>query len=128
TTFLQLRQALLGIRSTAGAVAEFSTVLAIANTLTLAGGWIVVPLIPSVAKALAGGERNYVEFVAYRMTKYFGLLLCFPAALIIAAARPILRIYVGPQFEGLAPALVIMTLCVIDTFLAPLSGIIFASG
>ena len=81
-----------------------------------------------MVKSLAGGEVGYVEFIAYRLTKYFGILLCFPAVIIIAAPGPILRLYVGQQFGGLAPMLVIMTLCVVDSFLAPLSGIIFASG
>ncbi len=128
TTFLQLRQMLLGARSSVGAVAEFSIVLAITNALMTAGSWIVGPLIPSVAKAVAGGEGEYVEFIAYRMTKYFGLLLCFPAICVIVDAEPILKLYVGQQFVGLAPWLAVMMLCVVDAFLAPLSGIIFASG
>jgi O-antigen/teichoic acid export membrane protein len=128
TTFLQMRQVILGVRSTVNAVAEFSIVFAISNVLTMAGTWMVGPLVPSVAKALAGGEVEYVQFIAYRMTKYFGMLLCLPALCILVNAGPLISLYVGRQYLGLAPWLVIMMLCVIDTFLAPLSGIIFASG
>ena len=128
TTFTQMRQVILGARSTVAAAAEFSIVLAMSNVLMMASSWIVGPLVPSMAKALAGGEEDYVKFVAYRMTKYFGILLSLPGTCLIVNADSVLGLYVGKQYVALAPSLIIMVLCVIDTFLAPLSGIIFASG
>lgn len=128
TTFFQLRQVILGVRSTTTAVAEFSIILAMTNVLTMAGGWIVGPLVPSMAKALAGGEDDYVQFVAYRMTKYFGLLLTFPAVYVMVNADSLLSLYVGRHFTGLGPCVALMMLCILDTFMAPLSGIIFAKG
>lgn len=112
-----------------GALLFLSIDLVVVNKLlgAVAGGqygavmiWSV--MLRSFAGVVAGvfgptiislyGRQDTPGLIAYtrRAVKFVGLMIALPIGLICGFAQPLLRIWLGPAFEPLAPLLLLMTI------------------
>jgi membrane protein EpsK len=96
------------------ACGQYSAVMMWSLTLRSLAGVVSGVLGPTIVSLY--GRQDTAGLVTYsrRAVKFVGLMLAFPIGVICGFAQPLLRIWLGPAFEPLAPLMSLMTvhLCV----------------
>lgn len=125
-SFWNLRPILLGIGSSAEAVADFRVMNGIAGIITTLSGTFLGALLPSVSKAVTKGNEQAINRVAYDGTKYitlFLVLLCFG---LLTISPELLTLYVGSDYLYLVPWLNIWSICLLGYSNQAISSLILS--
>jgi membrane protein EpsK len=93
---------------------QYGAVLMWSTLLRSFAGVVAAVFGPTIISLYA--QQDTTGLVAYsrRAVKFVGLMIALPVGLVCGFARPLLRIWLGPSFEPLAPLMVLMCvhLCV----------------
>ncbi len=126
----EIRPIVLGMRAVNGAVAaaEFRVLFQITQLIFLMKSWFTDPLLPTVTKAVARGDRAFVERIAFQLTGLAWIITAFPVVMLAVCAREILDVYIGEHRGSMHIWLAVWMLGFIGSYLGPVYSILLARG
>ncbi len=87
---------------------KYGAILLFSTMLRNLGQTISSVIAPTIVAKYANGKIESVERISTLSVKYLGLFLALPVGLIAGFARPLLGVWLGPDFENLSWLLVIL--------------------
>lgn len=107
---------------------RYATLLQWSGLLRGAAATMAAVLAPGIVTLYARREVDALVRYAGNAVRYLGLSLALPVGLVSGLSAPLLRLWLGPEFQALAPLLTLMTahLCLNLSFL-PLHNVATAT-
>lgn len=65
---------------------------------------------PRITALFARDDKAGLATYAQRSAKFVGIMIALPVGLVCGLSRPLLHVWLGPQAEGLAPLMMLMTI------------------
>lgn len=103
---------------------EYGSVILFSTMLRQLAQTAATVLIPTVLAKYARGDMRAVNRISQQAVKFLGLAMALPIGLLCGFAAPLLRLWLGPEFQSLAWLLIVMTAHLsINLAVLPLFGI-----
>lgn len=111
---LNIDQIVVNIRLGAESQGAYALALQWSVLLLTLGRTVSTAVAPVMMLQFAGGRTAAMALTSKRSVKYLGLMMALPVGLIAGFARPLLRVWVGPEFEPLSLllAVIVFPLCI----------------
>jgi len=87
----------------------YGSVLQLSSFLRSLAGALSIVLAPVIFAQYAQERTKALGITAARAVKLLGMAIGLPTALVMGFGRPVLTLWLGPEFTPLAPLLVVMT-------------------
>jgi len=126
--FLSIDLLVVNLLLGADSVGRYAAALQWSTMLRVLAGTVSVVFGPPLLALYASGNIAEVVRYARRAVKLMGLAVALPVALVCGLSRPLLKVWLGPEFVSLATLMSLMTahLCINLAYL-PLHGIATAA-
>lgn len=96
-----LRPVFLGIRGNIESVSDYRILNGITSLVVMFSGAFLGVILPSVSKAVARGDEQAQDMIAYNGTRYISIILCFCCFGVISVGSELLPLYVGEEYQHL---------------------------
>lgn len=112
--FLNIDLIVINVMLGAAAGGRYGSALQWTILLRTLGATVATALTPIVLRQYARGDLAKMTELAQRSVKWMGLAFALPVGLITTLAVPLMSLWLGPEFAGMAPVLQILVihLCV----------------
>ena len=121
-----LRPVLLGVRSAVIHVNDYYIMNGFINLISILSISLAGILLPAATKAMATGNTDNKNRIAYEGTKYISIFLGLIVFGFMLIARQLIAAYVGPAYYYLLPWLYIWAATLLLTHTSGLSSLVFA--
>lgn len=123
-SFRNLRTIFLGIQGTVDSVTDFSVIFNISQLCSMISGVFLSSLLPSSSKAIAEGNKEAYDKIAYQGTKYIMAFVAFCVFGLMTIGGDLIDVYVGDSFLYLVPWLNILLLTLLTNHILGISSLI----
>ncbi len=111
---LNIDQIIVNVRLGVESQGAYALALQWSVLLLTLGRAMSTALAPIMMLQFAGGQTAKLADTSRRSVKYLGLIMALPVGLIVGLATPLLRVWLGPEFERLSLllAIIVFPLCI----------------
>lgn len=121
-----LRPVFLGIQGSVENVTDYRVLNGIISIVLMLGGAFLGVILPSASKAVANGNKQAQDKVAYSGTKYITIALCFCCFGMISVCPEVITLYVGKDYLYLTNWLILWLLITLISHNQAISSLILA--
>lgn len=121
-----LRPIILGVQSDLSSVADYKIMLGIVGVVLSISGNFFSILLPTSSRIMSQGNREVLDMISYKGTKYITILLSFLIFGGILVSSPLISLYVGEKYSYLSFWLSIWLLSLFVNHNQAISSLVFS--
>ena len=122
--FLQIDLLVVNMVIGAYAAGLYAPGVQMSTVLRSMAGLVTGVLFPTFAATYAVHDSERLMRISHRVVKVLGLAMALPVGLACGFARPLLTLWLGPEFGGVAPLVVLMLVHLsVNVAVVPLFGV-----